>query len=198
MVFTIAAAMKLEQPSLGRFAGILLGLLGVLLILYDKSTEVSVHTLLWIIAALSIPLCYAVEGIVLASKRPEHIGAIPSVGIMQLVAAVILLFLAVVSDQFVYPSLWPGRVELTVFVIAIASVVANLLFLHLVTGLGSVFASQSSYFTTAAGIGWSMLLLGETLSGWIWVALALMGAGLLLVGARRDAELEVGPVTGAS
>jgi drug/metabolite transporter (DMT)-like permease len=41
-----------------------------------------------------------------------------------------------------------------------------------------------------AGIGWSVLLLGESLTAWIWAALGLTAAGLFLVGPKSETELE--------
>ena len=51
-------------------------------------------------------------------------------------------------------------------------------FVWLAARAGSVFASQASYFTTASGIIWAMLLLGERFSPWVWAAAAIMLCGL--------------------
>lgn len=190
LAFAFAAFMRIEQPSLSRFAGLLLGLLGVLVILYDKFTGASSSALLWTVVALAIPACYAAEGIMLAAKRPEHIATVTTVGIMQLVAAVILLPIALSTGQMIYPTAAPGAMDLTIILLAAASLSANVLFLHLITSLGSVFAGQAAYFTTMAGIGWSVVLLGESLNGWIWAALGLTAAGLFLVGPKHEAEPE--------
>ena len=187
--FAFAAFMRVEQPSLSRFAGMLLGLLGVLVILYDKFTGASSSALLWTVVALAIPACYAAEGIMLAAKRPENIATVTTVGIMQLLAAIILLPVALGTGQMIYPTAAPGAMELTVILIAAASLAANVLFLHLIANLGSVFTGQAAYFTTMAGIGWSVVLLGESLNGWIWVALGLTAAGLFLVGPKSETEL---------
>ena len=57
-------------------------------------------------------------------------------------------------------------------------------FVWLAARAGSVFASQSAYFTTASGIVWAMLLLGERFSPWVWAAAGLMLCGLMLVSPR--------------
>ena len=49
---------------------------------------------------------------------------------------------------------------------------------------GAVFASQTSYIVTAAGLCWAMLLLGERFSPLVFVALAVMLVGLTLVRPR--------------
>lgn len=58
--------------------------------------------------------------------------------------------------------------------------------------LGAVFASQTAYLITGFGVIWSILILGERYSGWVWIALALMLVGLTLVrpvAARRQTGL---------
>lgn len=194
LAFAFAAFMRVEQPSLTRFAGLLLGLSGVLVILYDKFTAAAPGGLLWTVIALAIPACYAAEGILLAAKRPENISTVAAVGLMQLLAAAILLPIALSTGEMIYPSATPGALELTILLIAAASLSANVLFLYLINNLGSVFAGQAAYFTTMAGIGWSVVLLDESLTAWIWAALALTAAGLFLVGPKREAELEPPPV----
>ncbi|MFY8146248.1 MAG: EamA/RhaT family transporter, partial [Rhodobacter sp.] len=49
---------------------------------------------------------------------------------------------------------------------------------------GAVFATQTSYVVTAAGVGWAMLLLDERFSPLVWVAGAVMLLGLALVQPR--------------
>ena len=49
---------------------------------------------------------------------------------------------------------------------------------------GAVFAAQGAYIVTGFGVLWSMLLLGEVYSIWIWAAMALIFAGLFLVQPR--------------
>jgi drug/metabolite transporter (DMT)-like permease len=57
-------------------------------------------------------------------------------------------------------------------------------YVWLVGRAGSVFAAQVSYLVTGFGVLWSMALLGERYSGYVWAALALMFAGLALVQPR--------------
>jgi hypothetical protein len=55
----------------------------------------------------------------------------------------------------------------------------------LIATTGPVFASQSAYATTAAGIGWSIVLLGEHIPLWTWAALGLIIVGLIMVALGR-------------
>jgi drug/metabolite transporter (DMT)-like permease len=49
---------------------------------------------------------------------------------------------------------------------------------------GAVFASQTSYIVTAAGLCWAMLLLGERFSPLVFLAMVVMLAGMALVRPR--------------
>jgi drug/metabolite transporter (DMT)-like permease len=51
-----------------------------------------------------------------------------------------------------------------------------------------VFAAQSGYLITGAGVVWAMLLLGERFSPWVWAALVVLLAGVLLVSPRPAAR----------
>lgn len=50
---------------------------------------------------------------------------------------------------------------------------------------GPVFASQTAYVITLAGMFWGILLLGERHSLYVWGALVLMLTGLALVRPRE-------------
>jgi len=60
-------------------------------------------------------------------------------------------------------------------------------YIRLVAMAGAVFASQSAYAVTVAGIAWSVLLLNEGLSVMTAVSLRRVVAGLALVGPKREA-----------
>ena len=60
----------------------------------------------------------------------------------------------------------------------------------LVGRAGAVFAVQVSYMVTGFGLFWAWLVLGEAFSHVIWLALALMFAGMYLVQPRPKAVLE--------
>ena len=49
---------------------------------------------------------------------------------------------------------------------------------------GSVFASQCAYLVTGSGVVWAMALLGERFQPVVWLALAMMLAGVALVQPR--------------
>ena len=114
------------------------------------------------------------------------------------VGSVILLLPIVIGlDDFVPLSLdsETGSVSLVLAIIlfGIVSAVGVSLRVSLIRSAGAVFASQASFVVTFAGIGWSIILLGESLPLVAWFALLLLVAGLLLVGPKEEAE-ETDPI----
>ena len=79
-----------------------------------------------------------------------------------------------------------GRAEWVSLILCVVIAFTMITSFKLVDLAGPVFASQSAYAMTMAGIGWGMLLLGETLSSTAWIAVALIVVGLLLVSPKPD------------
>ncbi|MEM7750041.1 MAG: EamA/RhaT family transporter, partial [Pseudomonadota bacterium] len=61
-------------------------------------------------------------------------------------------------------------------------------FVHLVNTAGPVFASQTAYVVTLSGVGWGMLIFGESHSKWVIAATACMMVGLALVRPRKRTD----------
>jgi hypothetical protein len=70
-VFSIAVALRIEKPIAVRLFGLLFGLLAVLIAMFCKGEAEDLGPSLWILAALIVPLSYAVEGILVASMPEE-------------------------------------------------------------------------------------------------------------------------------
>jgi len=195
VVFLFAALMRTETPSVKRFLGLGLGLIGIAVILVFGMPVNAATNWIWIGVALLIPITYAAEDIFIAERRPAKLDTIALFGLVQVVSVVILVPIAAVSDGFVPVHLLWGETGIIVVLMAAAANLAMLLFMWLVTSTGAVFASQTAYASTAAGIGWSMLLLGEAVPLLTWGALALVIVGLLMVEPKQEAEAEP-PVLG--
>ena len=58
------------------------------------------------------------------------------------------------------------------------------LFFEIIRLAGPVFFSANNYLVPLAGVAWGMAIFGDRLSVWVWGALALMMAGVLLLTAR--------------
>jgi len=104
---------------------------------------------------------------------------------MLFMAALVLGPVVWATGTFVPLGLPWGPVEWSVIAMVAANAVAYSLFIHVVSTAGPVFASQTAYTVTIAGVLWGMAIFGEQHSLWIWASLALMLGGLALVSPRR-------------
>jgi drug/metabolite transporter (DMT)-like permease len=181
MVFAFAALMRLERASGRRLAGLLVGLVGVTFVILTREPLGAASSLVWMLAALLLPFLFAVESIFMAARRPEGLDLIASVGIMMATSAAFLFPIALATGNLLLLGPQFGRLEMLVLLMGIGSATSLVLAFYLVTTAGAVFASQSAYAMTIAGIIWGMLLLGEELSVVAWAALGLILVGLYLV-----------------
>lgn len=196
-VFLFAAVIGVESPSRKRFLGLALGLIGVSAIMVYAETGGDEGQWLWIALALLIPATYAAEDLYIAQRQPANINSMAIFGLASVVSCFMLLPLAVGFDDFIPVELLAGKLGIIVVLIALASSLAMLLYIYLIRTTGAVFASQSAYATTVAGIGWSVVLLAEFIPLWTWAALGLIVVGLIMVEPKQEAEEEPPLLEGA-
>ena len=196
-VFLFAAVMRIESPRVKRFVGLALGLAGVGIIVVYGEASGREGNWLWMALALLIPATYAAEDLYISERRPSDIDSIAVFGLSLIGACLMLLPLAVALDDFIPLELLTGKLGIIVVLIAVASTLAMIFFIYVIATTGAVFASQSAYVTTAAGIGWSIVLLGEYIPLWTWGALGLIIVGLIMVEPKQEAEEEPPLLDGA-
>lgn len=181
MVFAFAAVTRMERASPRRLAGLAVGLVGVSLVLFTRFDGAAGAANMWLLAAMALPLLFAIEALFLAGKRPQHVDLFASVGLMMTLSAILLFPLAYARDALMPLSLQIGRLEILVVLMGVAGAASILLAFHLIAKAGPVFYSQSAYTMTIAGVVWGMLLLNEALSALTWIAFAVIVVGMYLV-----------------
>lgn len=190
IVFLFAAIMRIEAPNLKRLAGMIAGLTGVLIVVLVGETSSTDGDWIWLVVALLIPATYAAEDLYISERRPSHFDTTALWGITLVVSCLMLLPFAVAFNDFVPIQYLKADMLVLVVLMAVAAALAMILFVYLVATTGAVFASQNAYAVAAAGIGWSMILLGEQMPLLTWGALALIVVGLILVEPKHEAEEE--------
>ena len=90
------------------------------------------------------------------------------------------------SNQFIDPRRAYGAAEWALIWSSIIHAVVYSTYFWLVARAGAVFAAQVSYLVTGFGVVWAMVLLSETYSGWVWLAMLVMFVGLFLVQPRHQ------------
>lgn len=187
-VFLIAAAIRIEEPTFRRFLGLGLGLFGVIALVLVRNSEPGMNDGVWILVAISIPVLYGLADILIALRNPPDLDATVASGLVLLLSGLIVLPLAIVQGQFFVFGLGMTVGDGLILLAALAMALCSVLYIYLIAMAGAVFGSQSAYATTVAGIGWSVLLLGDQLTIWTVLAFLLVVAGLVLVGPKGEAE----------
>lgn len=186
-VFAIAALKRIEAPSLRRFAGLGIGLIGVLALLLVRDPEAGVNNWVWLLVAMLVPLLYGMIDILLAVKHPPTLNPVVSSGLVLVLSGVLILPIALVQGHWFTVGPNMATTDMLIALAGFCIGVCTVLYILLIAMAGAVFASQSAYAITVAGIAWSVLLLGEALTVWTLVTLVTIVVGLVLVGPKREA-----------
>lgn len=189
MAFPIALALGNDHFSLRRLAGLVLGLIGVALIALPEASLPERAMIAFLPLALVAPFCYACEGNIVAKWGTAGLDPFEVLFGASVIGTLIALPLAVGSGQFFVPRTPFILADFTMTLSAIIHVFVYTGYVWLIGRAGAVFAGQVSYIVTGSGVLWAMLLLGESYSLWVWLALVCMALGLSLV-QPRVAETE--------
>ncbi len=185
LTYAISLPLKADVMTRGRAAGILLGMVSIVLLVAPGSSLPSRDMVPWVLIALLAAAFYAAENMYIALRRPPGSDALAIVAGMLFMAALMLAPVVAATGSFVPLAPPWGVVEWSIVGMVLANALAYTLFIQVVTSAGPVFASQTAYIVTIAGVFWGMVIFGEQHSLWIWAALAVMLAGLTLVTPRK-------------
>ncbi|WP_108815275.1 DMT family transporter [Loktanella sp. Alg231-35] len=184
MAFPIALALRNDQFSLRRLAGLALGLLGVGLIALPEASLPERAMIAVLPLALIAPFCYACEGNIVAKWGTAGLDPIQVLFGASVIGTAIAFPLAVSSGHFFVPSAPFIVADFTMVLSAVIHVLVYAGYVWLIGRTGAVFAGQVAYIVTGSGVLWAMPLLGESYSLWVWLALVFMALGLMLVQPR--------------
>jgi len=191
----IVLAIGLERWNGLRAAGLATGMAGALAILLGRNagTLDAGAGLGWYLAALVTPAALAAGNVYRTTSWPVGRGALP-LATLTLAAAALGLGIAVAIGAATGGAPVLGGLATGGWLVAaqaLATGIGYAFFFRLQEVGGPVYLSQISYVNTGVGVAFAVLLFGERLSPWTWVAVALVFAGVAIVnhavGARRDA-----------
>jgi drug/metabolite transporter (DMT)-like permease len=185
MAFPIALALGTDRFNLRRLIGILLGLSGVLLIALPQASLPDPAMVAFLPIAMIGPLFYALENTYVAAKGTQGMDALQAMFGASLAGLIFCVPIMLALGHWFAMPLSPGRAEWALIGSSALHALLYASFVWLAARAGAVFASQSAYFTTASGIVWAMVLLGERFSPWVWAAAVVMLGGLALVSPRE-------------
>ena len=178
ITYALALPLGLERFRVRSLAGIALGIAGVLLVVVPESSLPERSMVGWVLVSLIGPTCFAVSNVCAAALRPPQTPSLVMGATMPLFAAIFLLAAMTAEGRWWF---FDAGLDLGgAMVLVIAALFALLFFFmfEMVRLKGPVFFSSVNYIAPIAGIVFAMIIFGESLSPWLWAALALMFAGL--------------------
>ena len=142
-------------------------------------------SVIWLIPiALIAPIFYSLEGNFVAKFGTGNSSPIEVLLGASIIGCFVTFPLAILSNQFVNPFVPWTSAHYAVVLSSIIHGIVYATYVWLVTKVGVVFSAQVSYFVTLAGVVWSMVILDEVHSKFIWMSLICMILGMALVKPR--------------
>ena len=185
IAFLLVLVLKMEKFEIRRFLGVLFGIFAIILIVFPKLDLGYLGEVGWILLALLSPLCYAIEGVWINKIGIAKLDPIEVILGASILGFFILIPIVALNGYWVTPYRVWGPAE---FAITLSSLIHSIIYISyiwLIGKAGVIFASQVSYIYTASGIGFSIILLGEGYSLFVWAAVILMLMGLMMVRPSR-------------
>jgi drug/metabolite transporter (DMT)-like permease len=183
--YAFALMLAVERFAALRALGLVAGLVGVGLVLLPQASLPEPGMAQWALLCFLATISYGAQNVYVARATPPGMNALAmSVGTLA-AGGILLLPPILATDGFLTmlppweAKQWAAGGMLTI------NAVCTVGFLWLIRTAGPVFTSQTAYLVVLFGMLWGIALFGETHSGWIWAALALMLLGVLLVSLRQ-------------
>ena len=191
----IAIALGNERFEARRLFGVVFGMLGVFLLVGPKAS-LPEGTAIFVLLALCAPALYATEGNLVMKWGTQGLDPMQVIFGASVVGLVISAPIAVVTGQWINPLKGVGPPEAALVAGAALHALVYACYVWMVGRAGSVFSAQTSYIVTAFGVLSSMVILSEVYSIWVWLALAVMIMGMVLVQPRAARVLVPGRAFG--
>ena len=183
--YTLALLLRTEFFSATRFTGICFGALSIFLLVSPENSLPDKNSLPWVLLGCLSSVCYAIENIYLAQRGSKDVDPIGLACGMHISATIFLALTAQATDSFFLLEIPPGRLEVIILGMAIINATAYTLFVICIDKSGPLFASQVGYIVTLAGVFWGIAIFDESHSIWVWLSLATMLLGLVLVSPHK-------------
>ncbi len=192
--FPIALLMGNDTFRWRPFFGVICGMIGVLLLVGPEASLPDPAMALFIPLALIAPAFYGFEGNYVARFGTQGLDPIQVLLGASVLGTIVALPLALGSGHWIDPRPPWGAADIALIASSLIHALVYTSYVWLIGRTGAVFASLVSYLVTGFGVFWAMLILNEQYSGYFWVAMAMMVAGMALVQPRHSET--VAPVDG--
>ncbi len=182
----IAIVLGLEGFQWRRLMGVLIGMSAIVLLVGPSTSLPDPAKAIFVLIACIAPLCYGFEDNFVGKFTLRGLSPVQALMGASFLGAMISGPIAAQTGQWVSLDHAWGLPEWSLLAMGFLHGLAYTGYVWLVGRAGPVFAAQVAYLVTGTGVLWSMLLLGETYSSWVWMALVLMMIGIFLVQPRDE------------
>ena len=192
LTFLLAVAARQQKFRWWGLLGVAFGFGGMLVIAAPGSGAAqSADGLGWFALCLIAPGLFAMANVAASIFRPPSADSVALAAGILLGAASGLLPLAIATGQIAWRPKALGNAEIATLLAALIYAVFTWLFLEIIRMAGPTFFAQFNYLAVLAGLAWGWIIFAEPVPGAVWLALALMVTGIVLL--SRANQLPVSP-----
>lgn len=184
LTYLIALGLGMEKPAWMRALGILLGLIGILMIMTPRSGPLDAADLPWLLLAFIAPISLAVGNIYRSRAWPKDAPPLALAAGTLLSAALWLLLGGAVFGLLYLPSL-AAPADWTLLAAGLFACLSFIPYFELQRVAGPVYLSQIGYVMAATSLGIGTFAFGERYGLLVWLAVAVIVAGIVLVNRRQ-------------
>ncbi len=184
--YLLSVMFRVEQGDGRRLFGVAIGMLGMLLVILPEGSLPSPGLAPWVLLTLAASLSMATENFYAGGFRPIDSRSIQLSCGRQLGAVILLAPFAFATGTAIPVFEEWGTLQWAATGTGALSAMAFTVLLYVIKTAGPIFASQTAYVITLAGVAWGMILFGERHSIFIWAALVLTLISVVLVKPRKD------------
>ncbi len=182
LTFLLAVAARLQAFRWLGLAGVALGFSGILVLVAPSSGALpSTDALGWFALCLIAPCLFATANVSAAVFQPPSADSVALAAGILFGAAAGVLPLAVAAGQLSWAPHGLGDAEIATGLSVRIYAFFTWLFLEIIRMAGPTFFAQFNYLAILAGLGWSWIVFLEPVQGAVWLALALMVAGIVVL-----------------
>ena len=186
--YVLALGMGVERFGAFRAAGISLGLVGVLVLLLPRGALPDAGTLPWVALALAGPLLLAAGNLFRSLAWPAGLPPLGAASLMLSLQALAVVPLALATGDFRWPLAMRQDGDLALLGGGAFTAVFYLSAFELQRRAGPVVVGQLGYVITAESLAIGAFAFGERYDTSVFVAAALILAGLALVNRKPPQE----------
>jgi drug/metabolite transporter (DMT)-like permease len=175
--FLLGTLARIERFRVLGLLGLIFGFLGVLVIIGPGLSAGATDAWQWFALSLIAPLLFATSNVAATLLRPPASSSLSMASGILLGSSAVLVPIMLLAGQAALPA--GAAITATVIAVAINAVVF-VMFFEIIRIAGPTFFAQFNYLAVLAGVAWGMLLFGERLSIYFFIAMLLMFAGVFL------------------